>query len=171
MEILKKIKERFSDVEEIPSKDNGGALGGVHIKVPAEQTAGLAGYLKKDLGFDLLCFMTAVDWIKDNKFEIVYHLMNTSDLQTDIFIKVDVPREGDPSVPSLSHMYQSADWQERETYDLYGIRFTGHPQLKRILLWEGYHGWPLRKDYVHTRDKFDEGDELGLPIQLPPPVN
>ena len=84
-----------------------------------------------------------------------------------LFLKVDVAREGTPSVPSLCALYDTANWQERETYDLLGIHFEGHPDQRRILLWEGYQGWPLRKDYVHTQDMYDNGGEIGLPKAAP----
>jgi hypothetical protein len=90
--------------------------------------------------------------------------MQSARPQVKCFVKVDMPREAEPSVPSLTPLYPGADWQEREVYDLFGIRFEGHPNLRRILLWEGYPGWPLRKDYVHVPDRYDNGQEIGLPV-------
>lgn len=72
-----------------------------------------------------------------------------------VFVRLELPREG-TSVPSLCGLYKSADWQERETFDLYGIRFEGHPNLTKILTPSFTVGHPLRKDYVHIKDKYDE---------------
>lgn len=79
-----------------------------------------------------------------------YHLIKVSDnadRPEEVRIKVFLPRQ-DPRVPSLYWIWKSADWQERETYDMYGIVYEGHPNLKRILMPEDWVGWPLRKDYV-----------------------
>jgi NADH:ubiquinone oxidoreductase subunit C len=134
----------------------------LHVKVPPGRLAEAAVWLKEK-GFDLLNFLTAVDYVKEGRFELVYHFMKSGDLSSQVFLKADVERDGDPGVPSIAPHYAAADWQERETYDLFGIRFEGHPHHRRILLWEGYPGWPLRKDYVHTPDKYDNGFEIGLP--------
>ena len=72
-----------------------------------------------------------------------------------VFVRLEIPRDG-ASAPSLSGLYKSADWQERETFDLYGIRYDGHPNLTKILTPDFLQGHPLRKDYVHIKDKYDE---------------
>jgi len=132
-------------------------------KTKAAKIKELALFVKQDLGFDLLDMATAVDWVKENRFELVYFFQKSTAPSEKFFVKVVLPREGEPSAPSLCGVYDSADWQERETYDLMGIKFEGHPDLRRILLWEGYPGWPLRKDYVHTPDIYDNGSEIGTP--------
>lgn len=79
------------------------------------------------------------------RFAVVYHLASTS-LFHRLRIKCRVSEE-DPSIPSVSSLWPSADWMERETYDMYGIKFTGHPDLRRIYLYDEFEGHPLRKDY------------------------
>lgn len=135
----------------------------LQVKVPVGSVKKTAQALRDRLGFDLLNFMTAVDYPKENRLELVYHFMRSSHPSLQLYVKADVSREGTPAVESLAGLFASADWQERETYDLFGVRFEGHPNPRRILLWEGYPGWPLRKDYTHTPDRFDNGIEIGAP--------
>jgi len=86
--------------------------------------------------------------------ELVYLLTNlTNDLK--VFVKVDIPRDGG-SAPSLISLYPAADWQERELFDLYGVNFEGHPNLTKILTPDFMQGNPLRKDYAHIKDRFDD---------------
>jgi NADH-quinone oxidoreductase subunit B/C/D len=109
----------------------------------------VAQYLRDtgELDYDLLSNVTGVDYLeRDPRFEVVYHLYSTSRGGGPLVLKVRAPAE-DPQIPSLTSVWPSADLQEREIWDLYGIRFPGHPNLKRILLWEGFHGHPMRKDY------------------------
>ncbi len=96
--------------------------------------------------FDLLVSVSAVDKIKDNLFESIYHLYSTS-YHHMLVLKVQVPRER-PELPSVSSIWKTADWHEREAYDLMGITYTDHPDLQRILLPADWKGYPLRKDYV-----------------------
>jgi len=105
--------------------------------------------------------------VKENRFELVYYFQKSSVPSEKFFLKADLPRDAEPKAPSLALLFEAADWQEREIFDLFGISFTGHPDLRRILLWEGYPGWPLRKDYVHTPDRYDSGSEIGLPKATP----
>jgi len=166
-ELFKEIKTRFNNVEELRAPE--GQIWGpeLQIKVPPQDIHGVCEHLKNSLtlAFDFPNFLTAIDWIQENRFEIVYHLFSTSHQHT-VILKVSLGRDN-PEVASITDVWPGMDWQEREVYDLFGVRFQGHPNLKRILLWEGYPGWPLRKDYVHTRDKYDSGLEIGLP---PPPA-
>lgn len=97
--------------------------------------------LKEGLGFDLLVDLTAVE---EDFLRMVVHLYN---LRDKVRIRVTSRVRGDLSMPSLVPLWKGALWLEREVYDLFGIRFEGHPNLKRILLWEGFPGHPLRKDY------------------------
>jgi NADH-quinone oxidoreductase subunit C/D len=100
-----------------------------------------------DLSYDMLSNVTGVDYLgREPRFEVVYHLYATSRGGGPLALKARAP-EDNPEVPSLISVWPSADLQEREVWDLYGIRFPGHPNLKRILLWEGFHGHPMRKDY------------------------
>jgi len=98
------------------------------------------------LDFEMLTDLTAVDWLgQEPRFEVVYHLYSVKQNHR-VRIKSRVP-ENDPEIASLVSLWPSADWMEREVWDLYGIRFRGHPDLRRILLYEEFEGHPLRKDY------------------------
>ncbi len=114
-----------------------------------------------DYLFDLPLQMTAVDFINEKVFELVYYLYS-SKLRQGIIVKTQVPRTA-PEIESVSDIWPGMDWQEREVYDLFGVKFRNHPNLKRIMMWEGFSGHPLRKDYVHQTDKYDSGLEIGTP--------
>jgi NADH-quinone oxidoreductase subunit C len=102
----------------------------------------------RDAGFDYLLFVTAVDRPADAKFELVY-LLTRFDDGRQLALVADVPRES-PEIDTVSGIWAGADWHERETYDMFGIVFRGHPFLRRILLDDDWPGHPLRKDYVDT---------------------
>lgn len=97
----------------------------------------------KDKGFDLLSCITVVDWV--DYFELVYHLISTSTKEKAV-VKTRIDRNN-PSIASVTPLWSTADWHEREAYDLYGVIFQGHPDLKRLLLAEDYPGHPFRKDW------------------------
>jgi NADH-quinone oxidoreductase subunit C len=103
------------------------------------------------LDFNFLTDITAVDYLgkKRPRFEVVYHLYSLT-ANHRLRVKVPVPEE-DPMVDSLTPLWAGANWLEREVWDMYGIRFRGHPNLKRILLYEEFEGHPLRKDYPVNR--------------------
>ena len=101
-------------------------------------------------GFNYLQVQGGIDLGPGQELVSMYHLVKVSDnadKPEEVRIKVFLPREN-PSVPSVYWIWKSADWQERETYDMYGIVFEGHPNLKRLLMPEDWVGWPLRKDYI-----------------------
>jgi NADH/F420H2 dehydrogenase subunit C len=106
----------------------------------------VAEFLRYDdeYAFNYLNYLTAIDYY--DYFEIVYQITSLKYNHTTI-IKTRCNRD-DPSVPSVTKLWRGADFQERETFDLLGIIFEGHPNLKRIVLWEGFQGYPLRKDYL-----------------------
>ncbi|RME08030.1 MAG: NADH-quinone oxidoreductase subunit D [Anaerolineae bacterium] len=113
--------------------------------VAADRLVEFATALRDEFGYDYLSSVTGVDYLPDGKMEVVYHAYKSTGGGALVF-KVQVPREN-PVVPSLVSVYPGADFQEREAWDLLGIRFEGHPNLKRILMWEGFAGHPLRKDW------------------------
>jgi NADH/F420H2 dehydrogenase subunit C len=98
-----------------------------------------------ELDFAFLNAVTAVDYVE--YFELVYHLLSMRN-NTSAVIKSKIFGREELSVPSVFSIWQGADLQEREIWDLMGIRFDGHPNMKRVLLWEGFPGHPLRKDYL-----------------------
>lgn len=100
-----------------------------------------------DLQFNLLNSISAVDYV--DHFELVYHLTSTVHHHS-VVLKVRLFGRDDPSVASVIEVWQGADFQEREIWDLMGINFTGHPNMKRIMLWEGFSGHPLRRDYLEA---------------------
>ena len=102
--------------------------------------------LRDELGYDYLSSVTAVDYLPEGKMEVVYHVFKTIGGAGVVF-KVQVPRADPMEVPSLVSIYPGAELQEREAWDLFGIKFTGHPDLRRILMWEGFAGHPMRKDW------------------------
>ncbi len=106
----------------------------------------VARTMRDELGFNYLSSVTGVDYLGvEDSMEVVYHAYRITGGPALVF-KAQTPREN-PEVPSVIDVWPGADFQEREAYDLYGIKFPGHPNLKRILLWEGFDGHPLRKDW------------------------
>jgi NADH-quinone oxidoreductase subunit C len=114
-----------------------------HLQVSPEQLAKLMDFLKEN-GFAYLHDVTAVDW--PQHFTVVYQV-RSYEKPDKLTVKVNVAKDK-PVVPSMTGLWDSADWLEREVYDMFGIEFTGHPNLKRILLDESFMGYPLRKDFV-----------------------
>ncbi|ADB42004.1 NADH-quinone oxidoreductase subunit C [Spirosoma linguale] len=124
-----------------------------YLSVPVEQLVDICQFLRNDerLFFDLLACITAIDNGPDaNTMEVVYNFTSIP-YEHNLMLKVMVPRKQEnrklPSVPSLAHVWRTADWHEREAYDLVGIHFDGHPDLRRILLPTDWVGHPLRADY------------------------
>jgi len=103
-----------------------------------------------ELIFDYLLDITACDYLERNLFEVIYHFL--SFLRNErIRVKTEVERNN-PFVSSITSIYPAANWFEREIYDLFGIKFENHPNLKRILLWENFPGHPLRKDFTLEKE-------------------
>jgi NADH-quinone oxidoreductase subunit C len=102
--------------------------------------------LKEGLGFDFLVLVTAADnYLDEPRFDVTWRLRSIA-RNADVRINVAAPGET-PEVDTLTDLYPAANWMERETWDMFGVRFRGHPNLERILMWEGFEGHPLRKDY------------------------
>lgn len=121
------------------------------IIVKTEQIIEFAQFIKSDenLAFDMYLYNAGVDYPKENILESVNEVFSTKHLHR-LSFKVRLPRDN-PKVASLTGVWAGADWHERETYDLFGIEFVGHPFLKRILLPEDWEGHPLRKDYTFPK--------------------
>lgn len=103
--------------------------------------------LKEEFLYDLLVDATAIDWHEASpRFTTVYHLYAT---QKHVYLRVacDLQDDEDPRVPSMAPLWPAADWHERECYDMFGITFEGHPDLRRILMWDTYPYYPLRKEF------------------------
>jgi NADH-quinone oxidoreductase subunit C len=109
-------------------------------------------YLRDDpeLKFEILSDLTAVDWPKEDRLHVVYHLYSYTHRHA-IAVKVRVPRE-DPRVATVEEIWRAANWMEREVFDLFGVVFEGHGDLRRIMLPEDWVGHPLRKDYVEQEE-------------------
>jgi NADH-quinone oxidoreductase subunit C len=128
------------------------AHGVVVFTIPAEALTAFVGRLKAEFGFDLLLDVTAVDWPGQNpRFEVVWHFYSTGD-HVRVRLKTRVA-ESDPTVDSLVPLYGSAGYMERECHDMYGIAFRGNADLRPILLYEGFKGHPLRKDYPKQHEQ------------------
>ncbi len=117
------------------------------ILIKSKSIFDVAKFLKTspDFDFDYLNYITAVDYY--DHLELVYQLTSMKHNHS-LILKTRCYDRENPMVPSIVSLYQGADFQEREVYDLMGIRFEGHPNMKRIVLWEGFEGHPLRKDYL-----------------------
>lgn len=113
--------------------------------VAAERLPAVMTALRDEVGYDYLSSVTGVDYLDEGQLEVVYHAYQTSGGPA-LNFKVQVDRES-PVIPSLVSVYPGADFQEREIFDLYGVRFEGHPNLRRILMWDGFNGHPMRKDW------------------------
>jgi NADH-quinone oxidoreductase subunit C len=117
----------------------------VSVVVAREKVVEVARHLKDREDFKYCVDVTAVDWKKrEPRFDVVYHFYSFSKNDR---IRVKCGVADGQEVPSIAEVFLSANWSERETWDMYGIRFSGHPDLRRILTWEGFNGHPLRKDF------------------------
>lgn len=123
-------------------------LDGASVWVQPNDLVRVCRWLKDspDYQLDYVSNLTAVDYPPD-RMDMVYHLFSMAKKHGPLTLKVTLPRSN-PIVPSLTPMYRGAEFQEREVYDLYGVTFNGHPDLRRILMWDGFKGHPMRKDYV-----------------------
>ena len=115
------------------------------FQVSTEKLVEVATILRDNMGYDYLSSVTGVDYIEEDLMEIVYHFYKSTGGSA-LVLNVQVPRKN-AVVPSLYHVFPGVDFQEREAWDLLGIKFEGHPDLRRILMWEGFDGHPLRKDW------------------------
>jgi NADH-quinone oxidoreductase subunit C len=119
------------------------------VIVAADKIFEMLKLLKEQCGFDMLIDVTCVDYLQypdaADRYGVIYCLLNT-DSGERLVVKTFV-NDPDPSVPSAFPLWKGADWMEREVYDMYGVVFEGHPDLRRILMPEGFASYPLRKDY------------------------
>jgi NADH-quinone oxidoreductase subunit C len=119
------------------------------IEIAAPKIVSVCGFLKYDQGFVRLSSVTGVDrYPSEPRFEVVYHL-HSIDRNERLRLKCRLPGV-DPVIESVTSVWRSANWYERETFDLFGIRFINHPDLRRIMMPDDWEGHPLRKDYPVT---------------------
>jgi len=143
LESAQKIKAKFGDLISEPAEFRGE----ITVKLAdAEQIAAVCDFAKGQLGFDYLVDISSVDnYGDDPRWTVVYHLRGLKH-GCELRIKTGVSEEKS-ELPSVLPVWRTANWHEREIYDMMGIRFSGHPDLRRILMWEGYPYFPLRKDF------------------------
>ncbi|MDP6043853.1 MAG: NADH-quinone oxidoreductase subunit C [Dehalococcoidales bacterium] len=137
-EIARQLTEKFPESIIESGQD--------YLVVKNESLLAVAAFLKDtpELNFDYLNFITAVDYY--HYFEVVYRLSSLEHNHS-LVLKTHCADRENPALPSVTGLWQGADFQEREIYDLMGINFEGHPNMKRIFLWEGFAGHPMRKDF------------------------
>jgi len=123
--------------------------------VDREHLVAVARYLKNEPScqFEFCSCVTGVDYLAKGFIEVVYHLYSVALKHGPVILKVRAPRELDQChVPSLTPVWRGCEFQEREVFDLYGVKFDGHPDLRRILMWNEFTDHPMRKDYVPPAD-------------------
>lgn len=149
------LKEKFPQVTDRVSADHPA------VNVPPGDLLAVLKYLRDEFAFDLLMDVTAIDWAEgaSPRFTVVYHLLST--MRTGTYIRVAANCAGtdiEPTAPSVVGLWPGANWHERECFDMFGIKFEGHPDLRRILMWDGYPYYPLRKEFPLA------GIETDLPV-------
>lgn len=148
-------KEIFAKTERLfPGKVSGfkGDIFDPYFQVDFQSIVEVCRYLRDEpeLKFEVLSDLTAVDVPKENKIQVVYHLFSYAQ-RHQIVLKVDLPRE-QPRISTVENVWKAANWFEREVFDLFGVDFEGHSDLRRIMLPEDWVGHPLRKDYVEQEE-------------------
>ena len=143
IDLAKQLKARFGELLSEPSEFRGETT---LLIADAQRITEICFFAKTELGFDYLTDITSIDnYGTDPRFTLVYHLYGYGHRYS-LRLKMDVSEEK-AEVPTVTGVWRTADWHEREIYDMMGIRFSGHPDLRRILMWEGYPYFPLRKDF------------------------
>lgn len=137
------LKEKFPQATDRASSDHPAC------NVPLGDLVAALKYLRDEQAFDLLMDVTAIDWAEgaSPRFTVVYHLLSTTKPGTYIRVAANCASDVEPAAPSLVPLWAGAEWHERECYDMFGIKFEGHPDLRRILMWDGYPYFPLRKEF------------------------
>ena len=143
-----RLSERFPN----QVKDFNGDVAEPYCLVGADSIVAVCQFLRDDAQTkqEVLSDLTALDWPKDEKIQVVYHLYSYTHKEQFV-LKVDLPRDN-PKVATLEGVWKVANWFEREVYDLFGVIFEGHSDLRRIMLPEDWVGYPLRKDYVEQEE-------------------
>lgn len=146
--LIDALRARFAD----RILDSHEKLGDETVVVPPAALVEIATVLRDDpaFAFDMLADLTVVDYAgRTPRFEVVSHLLSTTHrCRLRLKVLVDDP---EPRVPSLFGVWKSASWAEREAFDMFGVRFDGNPDLRRILMYPEFEGYPLRKDYPHSK--------------------
>jgi NADH-quinone oxidoreductase subunit C len=139
------LRERFPDHISEPEE----AFGEVSVRVGRDRISEVCTFLRDEVGFELLSDLSGVDYLgvapSEDRFLVAYHVTSLS-RRARLRLRVFVP-DGDERVPTVSVVWPTANWQEREVYDFFGITFAGHPDLRRILMPDDWDGFPHRKDY------------------------
>jgi len=149
---VEKLQAKFGDALGAPVEFRGE----ISVGVAREQILAVCRFAHAECGFDMLTDLSGVDNFGDDpRYGVVYHLYSIAD-RCAVRLKVAIS-EDDLTVDSVESVWKTADWHEREAFDMFGIRFRNHPNLKRILMWDGYPYFPLRKDFPLA----------GLPTDLP----
>ena len=146
--------------QQFPSATPRASLDCPAFNVLAAEALAVLQHLRDTQGYDFLMDVTAVDWSaeKSPRFTVVWHLYSSTK-HTYVRVAADCASDSEPVMPTATGLWAGADWHERETYDMLGIKFTGHPDLRRILMWDAYPYFPLRKDFPLA----------GLPTELSDP--
>jgi NADH-quinone oxidoreductase subunit C len=146
--------------QQFPSAAPRASLDCPAFNVPATEAMALLQNLRDTQGYDFLMDVTAIDWSaeKSPRFTVVWHLYSSTK-HTYVRVAADCTSDTDPTMPTATGLWSGANWHERETYDMLGVKFTGHPDLRRILMWDAYPYFPLRKDFPLA----------GLPTELSDP--
>jgi len=143
LEFANKLIAQFGDAISAPTESRGEIT--IVLK-DAERIVEVCEHAKKSLGFDYLVDISSIDnYGEDPRWTIVYHLYGYGN-RAHLRLKTHVSEEKS-ELPTVTGVWRTADWHEREIFDMMGIRFRGHPDLRRILMWEGYPYFPLRKDF------------------------
>ncbi len=146
-EITGYITGKYTDSVSETLVDKGHAV----VVAPVSKIEKLLQNLRDDseTGFDMFMDMTVVDWLERKpRFDVIYHLYSVKHNHR---LRIKVPVEDGQTIPSAVNLWKIANWFEREMWDLYGIKFLGHPNLKRLLLYDEFKGHPLRKDYPYDK--------------------
>ena len=143
LELAQKLISQFGELLSLPTEFRGEVT---LVLKESDRIAEICAFAKTSLGFDFLVDLSSVDnYGEDPRFTLVYELYGLEHA-CHLRLKTDVSEER-PELPTVTTVWQTANWHEREIYDMMGIRFRGHPDLRRILMWEGYPYFPLRKDF------------------------
>lgn len=134
--------------QQFPSVTPRASLDCPAFNVPAADAIAVLQHLRDAQGYDFLMDVTAIDWSaeKSPRFAVVWHLYSSTK-HAYVRFAADCPSDTEPAMPTATGLWAGADWHERETYDMFGIKFTGHPDLRRILMWDAYPYFPLRKEF------------------------